>query len=262
MVSLYLKLIGASLRSRMQYKVNFLFSAVAYAMISIVDFLLLAAILYRFDDIKGWSLYEVGVLYGIASAGIALYRFLAPEIHNFERYMIQGEFDSLLIRPVSPLLLLLSKNIDLGKIGGVAQGLLVIGISLVGLGYEGRVSASLLLYIPIAIVAGFVISFSMGLITATIAFWTQRIKDFQTFTLYAPFNAANYPMSIYPGWLKFIFFTVVPVAFVNYVPVIYLLDKGGSLVNLFITPIVAAIALILSYMFWRFGIRNYHSTGS
>ncbi|MEX2104824.1 MAG: ABC-2 family transporter protein [Bacilli bacterium] len=262
MISLYTKLIGASLRSRMQYKVNFIFSSFSYALISGIDFLLLAAILYRFDDVKGWTLYEVGILYGIASAGIALYRLLAPEIHNFERYIIQGEFDSLLIRPVSPLLLLLSRNLDLGKIGGVAQGLLVIGISLVGLGKADRVTPMLLLYIPVAIIGGLCISFSLGLITATIAFWTQRIKDFQTFTLYAPFNAANYPMSIYPGWLKFIFFTVVPVAFVNYVPVVYLLGKDGSWINLFLAPVVALFILFVSYSFWKIGIRSYHSTGS
>jgi ABC-2 type transport system permease protein len=261
-MNLYLKLLSGSLRSRMQYKMNFLVSSLSYGLIMAVDFVLLAAILQRFDDVKGWNLYEVGLLYGISSVAITLYRVFGVEIHNFERYLVEGEFDSLLIRPVSPLSLLLTKNLDLSRIGGTAQGVIILVISIIGLSLESFDMLLLLLYLPVSIASGVVICFSLGLLTATLAFWTQRIKDFQTFTLYAPFNAANYPMNIYPGWLKIIFFTVIPVGFMNYTPVLFLLDKGGSIWNLAWPPAVALVFLLLSLRFWQFGIRHYHSTGS
>jgi ABC-2 type transport system permease protein len=241
---------------------NFLVSTISYGLIMAVDFVLLAAILQRFDDVKGWNLYEVGLLYGISSIAITLYRVFGVEIHNFERYMVEGEFDSLLIRPVSPLSLLLTKNLDLSRIGGTIQGVLILIISFIGLNIDKLDLFFLLLYLPISIGSGVVICFSLGLFTATLAFWTQRIKDFQTFTLYAPFNAANYPMNIYPGWLKIIFFTVIPVGFMNYTPVLFLLSKGGDLWNLALPPAVALVFLFLSLRFWKFGIRHYHSTGS
>lgn len=260
-MKLYFKLVSASVRARMQYKMNFIFSVVSYGIIMMIDFVLLAAILNRFDSVKGWNLYEVGMLYSIASISLSLYRTVAPEIHEFEKYMIEGEFDSLLIRPVSPLVLLLSKNLDLSRIGGILQGVIILCLSLYHL--AGTLNLGLLLlFLPIMLISGWTISFSLALVTATIAFWTQRIKDFQTFTLYAPFNAANYPMNIYPGWLKIIFFTVIPVAFINYVPMLYLLDKGGSLYYLLLPVIVASLFLYLSLAFWNFGIRFYHSTGS
>lgn len=262
MMSLYLKLISGSLRSRMQYKMNFLVSSISYGLIMAVDFVLLAAILQRFNDVKGWNLYEVGLLYGISSVAITLYRVFGVEIHNFERYMVEGEFDSLLIRPVSPLSLLLTKNLDLSRIGGTIQGILILAISIIGLNLKNFELFLLVIYLPISIISGIAICFSLGLLTATIAFWTQRIKDFQTFTLYAPFNAANYPMNIYPSWLKLIFFTVIPVGFMNYTPILFLLDKGGSLWNLALPPAVATIFLFLALRFWQFGIRHYHSTGS
>lgn len=260
-MKLYFKLVSASVRARMQYKMNFIFSVVSYGIIMMIDFVLLAAILNRFDSVKGWNLYEVGMLYSIASISLSLYRTVAPEIHEFEKYMIEGEFDSLLIRPVSPLVLLLSKNLDLSRIGGILQGVIILCLSLYHL--AGTLNLGLLLlFLPIMLISGWTISFSLALVTATIAFWTQRIKDFQTFTLYAPFNAANYPMNIYPGWLKIIFFTVIPVAFINYVPMLYLLEKGGSLYYLLLPVIVASLFLYLSLAFWNFGIRFYHSTGS
>jgi ABC-2 type transport system permease protein len=261
-MGLFIKLLSGSIRSQMQYKMNFLVSSLSYGLIMAVDFVLVAAILHRFDNVKGWDLYEVGLLYGISSMAITLYRVFGVEIHNFEKYMVEGEFDSLLIRPVSPLSLLLTKNLDLSRIGGTVQGVIILVISIIGLDLQGLDAINLLVYMPISIISGVIICFSLGLITATIAFWTQRIKDFQTFTLYAPFNAANYPMSIYPGWLKIIFFTVIPVGFMNYTPILFLLHKGGTAWNLLLPPLVAIIFTALSLRFWQFGIRHYHSTGS
>ncbi|MFC7373098.1 ABC transporter permease [Fictibacillus iocasae] len=262
MLKLYFTLISGSLKSRMQYKVNFIFSMVSYSMIMAVDFILLAAILHRFDDVKGWDLYEVGLLYSISSIAISLYRVIGAEIHDFERYMVNGEFDSLLIRPVSPLFLLLTKNIDLSRIGGAIQGLIIMVISVSNLMETDRASLLLLAYLPVAVLAGLVICFAVGVLTAALAFWTEKIKDFQTFTLYAPFTAANYPMNIYPGMLKIIFFTVIPVAFMNYVPVFYLLNKGGQWWYLVLPAAVAAVFLALSLILWQTGIKHYHSTGS
>ncbi|MDR7071867.1 ABC transporter permease [Fictibacillus barbaricus] len=261
-MNLFIKLVSGSIRSQMQYKINFLVSSLSYALIMAVDFILLAAILHRFDNVKGWNLYEVGLLYGISSVAITLYRVFGVEIHNFEKYMIEGEFDSLLIRPVSPLSLLLTKNLDLSRIGGTVQGVLILAISIIGLSLKDFDMFLLLVYLPISIFSGLIICFSLGLLTATIAFWTQRIKDFQVFTLYAPFNAANYPMNIYPGWLKLIFFTVIPVGFMNYTPILFLLNKGGTVWNLALPPAVALVFLFLTLRFWQFGIRHYHSTGS
>ncbi|SEN47302.1 ABC transporter permease [Lihuaxuella thermophila] len=261
-MKMYWILLSASIRARMQYKINFLLSAVANALIMVTEYILLAAILLRFDDIMGWRIHEIGVLYGISSASVSIYRLLAPEIHNFEKYMIDGEFDSLLIRPVSPLTLLITRNVDFSRLGGLTQGLLILLISCRGLSLDFSSLMLLAFYIPIAILSGCLISFALGLMTATLAFWTQRIKDFQAFTLYAPFNAANYPISIYPGWLKAVFFTVLPVGFMNYLPATYLLGKGGEHIYLWISPVFAVIFFLVSLKFWQFGIRFYHSTGS
>lgn len=262
MLGLYNKLIAASIRAQMQYKMNFITSAATTGIIMVLDFLILSAILYRFDDITGWNIYEVGILYGISSAAISLYRLFAPEIHDFERYVISGELDQLLIRPVSPLLLLLTRNLDLSRLGGVVQGLSVLTISLIGLHAQGKDMLTLLLFTPVAIVSGSVIYFSISLSTAASSFWTQQIKDLQTFTIYAPANASNYPIGLYPGWLKWLFFSFIPIAFMNYLPMLALLGKGGSWYYPILTPLVAGIALYFSHCFWRWGIRHYHSTGS
>lgn len=262
MLTLYRKLIMASIRAQMQYKLNFITTAVTTGLIMVIDFLVLSAILQRFDDVKGWDIYEVGILYGVASASMSLYRLFAPEIHDFERYIVFGDFDQLLTRPVSPLTLLLTRNIELARIGGIVQGIAILTISLIGLHQSGSSIGLLIVYVPIGLAVGTLILFSIGLITATVGFWAGQLKDLQTFTLYAPASAANYPISLYLGWLKLLFYTVIPVAFINYLPMSYLLDKGGTWVGLIFPPLVAVLFCLLAIRFWQYGIRHYHSTGS
>lgn len=246
----------------MEYKFSFLSSTLLMMVLQALDFLLVAAILLKFDHIKGWNLYEVGYLYAISMMVLSLYRTLANEFHTFEKYTVHGEFDQLLTRPVSPLLILFSRSLYLHQIGGFLQGVLILWVSLWGMQEAGQPVGAALLYLPVSLAAGALIVFSLGLSTATIAFWTVRINEFLPFTVYAPLNASSYPMHIYPGWLKGLLFSVLPVAFISYVPALYLFGKGGAWWHLLLPPLVGIAAVWLALRFWRFGISRYHSTGS
>lgn len=262
-LTLYRKLIGASIRSQMEYKFSFIFSMLLWGLLTGMDFVLVAAILYKFNYIRGWNVYEIGYLYGITSISTALYRLIGSEIHTFEKYTVQGEFDQLLTKPVSPLLILCTRQFNLTRLGGVLQGVILVIFSLWGLNNTaGQFPWESVAYLPVAIVSGTMVIMAIGLATATIAFWTVRISELQVFTMYAPTTASNFPLSLYPGWLKGLLFTILPVAFVAYVPALTLFHKGGAGFNLILSPIVAIVALGMALKFWNWGIRHYHSTGS
>jgi ABC-2 type transport system permease protein len=246
----------------MEYKFSFITTMLIYAVLSAMDFILVAAILLRFDSIQGWTLYEVGYLYAIATMASSIYRIFANEIHTFEKYTVQGEFDQLLTRPVSPLLILFTRNLHLTQIGALLQGGIIMLLSLGGLWKNGVDIIPALIYLPIALFFGSIILFSIGLATATIAFWTTRNSELQVFAMYAPITASSFPIQIYPTWLKVLLFTILPVAFMAYVPSLYLFDKGGHLTYLLAGPMVALISLALSLCFWNWGIKHYHSTGT
>ncbi|AIG24892.1 ABC transporter permease [Brevibacillus laterosporus] len=262
MLRIYGRLLRASIRSRMQYKWNFIISNVMIGLLLVVDFLGITVLLWKFTDIQGWTLYELGLIFGFASISEALFRMFASEIHEFEKYILQGEFDQVLIRPISPLVLLLSRNIDIGRLGQLGQGMLVCGYSFFQLMRHGQDITGILMWMPIIIIGGALICFSLSLIVATFSFWMGRISDLQVFLFYAPMNASKYPISLYTGWLKTLFFTLMPIAFVNYTALSYLLDKGGSWILLLVSPLVALAFLGAAISFWNFGIRHYHSTGN
>lgn len=260
-MALYLRLLGASIRSRMQYKWDFLLTSILYALITAVEFLTVAAILYRYRSVAGWNIYEVALLSGIASASHGLYRVFAAELDGFERYLVNGEYDGLLTRPWPPLATLLARNFDLGRIGAPLQGYLVITIGLRGVLEQG-IPTWLAVYIYTLPLAGALIITAISISVAAAGFSLTRINDLQTFALNAPVTAAAYPADIFPRWLRALLTYLLPVTAMGYIPVRYGLGKGGTAASLLVPFLTAAIALIVALQLYRLGERRYQSTGS
>lgn len=260
-MKLYLRLVAASIRSRMQYKVDFLLTSFFYALITALDFLTVAAILYRYNSVAGWSVYQVALLSGLASASHGLYRVFAAEIDAFEKYLIQGEYDSFLIRPWPPLLSLLARNFDLGRAGAALQGYLVLSIGLSGVLAEGA-PRWLIPYTLVVPMAGAVIVASIGIAVAGAGFYLTRIGELQTFAINAPLTAVNYPVEIFPRWLRSFLTALLPVACIGYIPIRYGLGKGGTPLHLLVPFVAAAVALFAALRIYHLGERRYQSTGS
>jgi ABC-2 type transport system permease protein len=76
----------------------------------------------------------------------------------------------------------------------------------------------------------------------------------------------SYPMHIFQKPIRWVFTYLVPVIFMSYFPAVYLLDKPDPF-NVpdfvsFLAPLVGVGMFLLAMRFWRFGIKNYQSTGS
>ncbi|MGO4273125.1 ABC-2 family transporter protein [Paenibacillus sp. TAF58] len=140
-VRLYMLLIKASLRSRMQYKFNFFFSTVMASFVHISEFLMVALVMMRFGNIKGWTLYEVCYLYGVMMISKAIYRTLASDVHHLEKYLVSGDLDALLIRPVPVLLALMTQNSRL-LFAEAGQGVILLFIAMKALAANGQIGWS------------------------------------------------------------------------------------------------------------------------
>ena len=255
---MFWRLMVLSLRAQMEYKLDFIVSNLFRTLLAVTDFLLIAVIMFRFDTVDGWTIYQVGLLFGVASLALAIYRSLASAVHNFEAVLINGEFDSLLIRPLPTLITLLTRRFELRWFGHMGQALVLIIIC----GRAVDLSLGAWAYMLILPLWATCTLFGISLATVTLGFWLTRIDEFLTFTMYAPAYAASFPLSIFPGWLKGVFFTVLPIAYINYIPLQVLLGKGGDWTWLLLPPLTAILVLTLAYRFWLFGHSRYHSTGS
>ena len=71
----------------------------------------------------------------------------------------------------------------------------------------------------------------------------------------------RHPLSIYgKGVLTFCTY-IVPYALVQYYPLMYLIGRHND-ARAMLLPVIACVFIIPCYLFWKFGVRHYRSTGS
>lgn len=260
-IKLYLILIRTSVRSRMQYRFNFAFGTILAAIIQLSEFLMIAIVLAKFGAVRGWTMHEVGYLFAVMTLAKTLYRTFGNEVHNLERYLVEGELDQLLTKPLPVLLSLMPRGFRI-MFGEVIQGGAILAWSLGAMLHSGQVTWLAIPQTLFAIVTGGVVLFAIGMATATCGFWTTRISMLQNMTEDAAQTAARYPLTLYPGWMSGLLLTAIPVGLVGYVPALYILR--GEL-GLWVFPVLAVascLAVLLVLRFWKFGISKYQSTGS
>ena len=87
------------------------------------------------------------------------------------------------------------------------------------------------------------------MILATSAFWLVRVENILVI-FQSMYEAGRWPVSIYPGWLRFALTFVVPVAFAVTVPAQALAGKAHA-EDLAGAWALAAGLFILARLFWR-----------
>ena len=82
---------------------------------------------------------------------------------------------------------------------------------------------------------------------------------------YGGVQAAQYPLSLYNGWLRGLLTFVVPLATINYFPIRAILSLDSTVqgtIIAWISPLAGIAFLVVCLQFWRIGVRHYTSTGS
>ncbi len=105
------------------------------------------------------------------------------------------------------------------------------------------------------LLAGGVIIYSFWLILATLSFWFVRVENILVI-FQSMYEAGRWPVSLYPGWLRFGLTFIVPVAFATTVPAEALTGRL-SWETLLGAVALAAVLLLVSRGFWRLGLRHY-----
>lgn len=263
---LYLRLLGANLRSQMQYRFSFWMDFLAAGLGNSVYIITLALILSRFGHIAGWTIGEVALLAGLAETSFALMDMLCSGIDPdyFSPMVRMGRLDQYLLRPMNLMAQLLGSRFLLRRLGRITEGLLILAASFLLVDIQWTTGK--ILYLPVVILSQVVCMGALFLAGSTITFWTvERIEAVNILT-YGGVELITYPMSIYPGWILRFFTYIVPFIFINYYPALYILGKpdpfGFPAFAPFLAPLVALGMGAAALLFWSFGLKHYQSTGT
>ncbi len=261
--SLYFHFVKLRIRSQMEYRFSFVCELFAQVSISVIDFLMIALLFNRFKQLAGWSLWEVGFLYGMIGICFAIAEMIGRGFDMFQRNIVRGDFDTILIRPLGTFFQVFSHEFLLRRVGRLAQALVVLFISSSQLAVPW--SFVKIGYLSVSLVSGTCFFIGLFVIGATSCFWTvQSIEIINIFTNGGLFMG-SYPFSIYRWWFRHFFTFIVPLACVNYFPSLFLLEKVGSsdvsLIGIYLAPFAGFLFLGVTMLFWRQGVLRYQSTG-
>lgn len=258
-MELFFTLFKASFKREAQYKFDFFVNILGNFLGLFADFLIIALILIRFQNIAGWQLHQVALMYAIIEFGFGVYRLIGEGFNRFEELILSGKFDTLLLRPVPVLVQVMLHKIDLKRLGMVVQAMVV---GLWGIQRSTFPNSSFYCYLPLLLLASVIINLEVSIILAAMAFWTGKNKDIIILGHYSTRTAATYPATIYHKLFSHILTLVIPFFTVSYYPLLYYTGKSDNPFYL-LTPLFGITTMtLLSSLIWRSGIKRYSSTGT
>ena len=262
---LLMRLVGASLRAQAQYPASAIMLSIGQFMATAIEILAVWALFDRFGGVQGWRFGEVAVFYGFVHVVFSLADVLCRGFDVLgTEFLRTGDFDRVLLRPRSATLLLMAHDFRISRIGRFAQGLaiLLIGAHAIGLQWNAT-SVAIALW---AGAGGVALFFALVVLQGTMSFWTIESLEVMNVVTYGGVQAAQFPLSLYNGWLRGALTYVVPLACVAYFPILIILGKpdplGTPLWLGAVSPIAGFLFLGVAFVAWRFGVRHYTSTGS
>lgn len=220
-------------------------------------FLFLLIIVLRTKTIVGYTLWQVMLFYITFYFIDSLAQFFLREVYRFRSYIIRGDFDYFLIKPVPPLFRLLFGGSDVLDIPIILISGLFIFISLSKI---GPISISELIIYFALLLNGLIIALSFHIFVLAFGIVTFEVDN--TLWLFRNLTQmGRFPIDIYKNPLRSIITFVIPVGIMITFPVKAAMGLL-SLNAIIISFLIGALSLYLSIRFWRFSLKRYSSASS
>lgn len=242
----------------LQYRANFVGSLLG-TLFWLATALLTIALFFRHTTrLGGWTLWEVVALLGVFNALTGVVEaVLRPGIGRLAGDVRSGALDLVLVRPVDAQLYVSFRRLDLWRLADVVLGLGIAGYAVARLGRSlspGQAFAFLVAFLAAAAVV-----YAIWVALMSLAFWFVAVENLSTL-FDALFEGARFPVSAYPGALRFLFVYLIPIAWTTTVPASLLTGRLG-VGSALVAAAVGVAALVLARLLWRTALRHYTSAG-
>ena len=236
------------------YRVNFAIHLLQ-SLLQLGTALAAVAVVFSYTDtLGGWRPDEILALVGVyLLVGGVIGLVIQPSMEAFIESVRDGTLDFVLTKPEDAQLLISVQGVEIWQLIDIVLGIGVLVVALARLGervgpLQAAAFAGMLL-------AGCAIVYSFWLILATLSFWFVRVENILVI-FQSMYEAGRWPVSLYPGWLRFGLTFLVPVAFATTVPAQALTGRLNAETLLGALALALAL-LVVSRLFWRLGIRHY-----
>lgn len=240
--------------NELQYRANFVIQLLQSLVAVGTGLVVLALIFGTTTDLSRWTRPQLLVVMGVFTIMGGIIGFaIEPNMTRLMGDIQLGTFDYVLTKPADSQLLVSVREFRLWRLTDVVVGAVVLFWGVGQLEGMGGWRDDLMFVLLLAV--GGIMVYCFWLLLTTGAFWFVRMEMMQElFT--GLYRAGQYPVGIYPGWLRVMLTFLVPIAFAVTVPSEAL--TGRLTVGQVVLALgFAAFLLGLTRWFWRFAVRHY-----
>lgn len=240
--------------NELQYRANFFLQIIQSVVAVGTGLIVLALIFSQTDALDGWTRPQLLAVLGVFTmVGGVIGFIIEPNMGRVMADVRQGTFDYVLTKPVDSQLLVSVREFRLWKLtdvivgAGVVVWAVIVDDAPTGLANVAGFAVSLL--------AGSLMIYCVWLMLTTGAFWFVRMEMLQElFT--GLYRAGQYPVGVYPGWLRAGLTFLIPIGFAVTVP------SEAVTGRLTIGRLAVAVGFVLFLMaltriVWQWGVKNY-----
>lgn len=240
--------------NELQYRANFWVQLVN-SLVALATGLVAIALVYgQTNSLGGWSRPELLAVMGVhILIGGVVRTFIQPNMNRLMEDIREGTLDYALTRPADAQLLVSVRQVSFWNLIDVIIGAGVVAWAVVSLTTTvGPIDIVLFLA---ALLCGMVIMYCIWLSFTTLSFRLVDIDEAMQM-LTGIYEAARWPVTVYPAWLRGVLTFLVPLAFAVTVPAEAVATRLNW-VSLPIGFVVTIIAVGVTRFLWRLGIRGY-----
>ncbi len=256
---IYFRCLGQQMKAILAYEADFVILLISAGLVQITGFLFIWTVFQRIPDINGWTFWQVVMMYSLIFITEGVGSLFFEGTWRVSRLVYNGNFDQILVRPVSPIVQVLAGAVGFNGLGNIVTGGALLAISL------GNVPAQWtpgrLLMLVILIISAATIRVAINLATSACAFWIKTPWSMVPMFVHQLGEFAKYPITIYSMAVQAMVVVAIPFAFVSFFPTAYLFNmESWSAIGL-LTPLVAVYCMFMAVWIFRVGLRRYESTG-
>lgn len=248
------------MKTKMAYRTDFFVYVLSEFLQQSVNLIFILVVFTKVPAIKGWNREEILFIYGFFLVPFAFYSGLFNHLFDVaEKYVLQGELDRILTRPLNTLFQVVVETMNLELMLGVIPGFAIMSYSA---GKLGLVFGWRDLPLALVLVFGAVLIYGgVYTILASLGFWFEGNMGLMPM-VYNLSQYGRYPTTVYRGVIRLILTWILPFAFVGFYPAAALLHRGEYRSYALLTPVIGVIFFSVAYIVWSRGIRVYRGTGS
>jgi ABC-2 type transport system permease protein len=185
--------------------------------------------------LSGWSRDEIIFIYGFFLVPFAVFGAFFNIWDFNERYIVKGEMDRILTRPIHSLFQVILERMELESLFGAITGILIMGYASIQLDLTFQWYDFILFFV--FVISGALVYAGIFVSLASIGFWSDARTSLMPM-MYNIGNYGRYPVDIYNSVIRFVLTWILPFAFVGVYPAAFFLEKEEWYIYSFLTPVM------------------------